>query len=41
MNSVAYMHAAYAVVWTMLGGYAVYLATRFFRLTKEFEELRK
>ncbi len=41
MNSIAYMHAAYAVVWSVLGGYALYLASRFFTLRKEYEELRK
>ncbi len=41
MNSLAYMHAAYAIVWTALSGYAVYLAVRYRKLLRENEDLKK
>jgi CcmD family protein len=41
MNSVAFMHAAYIVVWVILGGYAADLAARYMKLKKEYKDLSK
>ncbi len=41
MNSVAFMHAAYVVVWVILGGYSADLVARYFKLKKELRDLKK
>ncbi len=41
MNSVAFMHAAYVVVWVILGGYSADLVARYLRLRKELRDLKK
>lgn len=35
MSSVKFMHAAYAVIWIVLGGYAAKLLASYLRLKKE------
>lgn len=41
MNSIAFMHAAYIVVWVILGGYVADLAARYMKLKKELRDLKK
>jgi CcmD family protein len=41
MNSVAFMHAAYIVVWVVLGGYLADLLARSVKLKKELKDLTK
>jgi CcmD family protein len=41
MNAVAFMHAAYVVVWVVLGGYLADLLARYVRLKKELKDLTK
>lgn len=41
MNSVAFMHAAYIVVWVILGGYSADLIARYVKLKKELRDLKK
>ncbi len=41
MNSVAFMHAAYVVVWVILGGYCADLVARYMKLRKELRDLKK
>ncbi|WP_083763729.1 CcmD family protein [Candidatus Korobacter versatilis] len=41
MNSVAFMHAAYIVVWVILGGYSADLVARYVKLRKELRDLKK
>jgi CcmD family protein len=41
MNSVAFMHAAYVVVWVILGGYSADLVGRYWKLKKELRDLKK
>ena len=41
MNSVAFMHAAYIVVWVILGGYVADLFARYVKLKKELKDLNK
>jgi CcmD family protein len=41
MNSVAFMHAAYIVVWVILGGYCADLVARYVKLKKELRDLKK
>ena len=41
MNSVAFMHAAYIVVWVVLGGYVADLVARYVKLKKELKDLTK
>ncbi len=41
MNSVAFMHAAYVVVWVILGGYSADLVARYVKLRKELRDLKK
>jgi len=41
MNSVAFMHAAYVVVWVILGGYSADLVARYVKLRKELRDLEK
>ena len=41
MNNVAFMHAAYIVVWVILGGYALDLGARYIKLKKELRDLQK
>lgn len=40
MNSIAFMHAAYIVVWVVLGGYSADLFARYLKLKKELRELK-
>ena len=39
MNNVAFMHAAYVVVWVILGGYSADLLARYWKLKKELRDL--
>ena len=41
MNSTAFMHAAYVVVWVILGGYSADLVARYVKLRKELRDLKK
>lgn len=41
MNSLAFMHAAYIVVWVILGGYSADLVARYLKLKKELKDLNK
>lgn len=41
MNNVAFMHAAYIVVWVILGGYSADLFARYRKLKKELRDLKK
>jgi CcmD family protein len=41
MNPVAFMHAAYVVVWVVLGGYLADLLARYVKLKKELKDLTK
>jgi len=41
MNSIAFMHAAYVVVWVILGGYSADLVARYVKLRKELRDLEK
>jgi CcmD family protein len=41
MNSIAFMHAAYIVVWVILGGYLIDLGARYLKLKKELRDLDK
>lgn len=40
MNSLAFMHAAYVVVWVILGGYSADLFARYLKLKKELRDLQ-
>lgn len=40
MNNVAFMHAAYIVVWVILGGYSADLLARYLRLKRELKDLK-
>jgi CcmD family protein len=39
MSSVGFMHAAYAVVWFVLGGYVAKLLVTYLKLKKELSSL--
>ncbi len=41
MNSLSFMHAAYIVVWVILGGYVADLGARYLKLKKELRDLDK
>jgi CcmD family protein len=41
MNSLAFMHAAYIVVWVILGGYCADLGARYLKFKKELRDLNK
>jgi CcmD family protein len=41
MNSLSFMHAAYIVVWVILGGYSADLVARYVKLKKELKDLNK
>ncbi|HUO14127.1 MAG TPA: CcmD family protein [Verrucomicrobiae bacterium] len=41
MNSIKFLIAAYIATWVIHGGYLVSLVTRFRRLQREVEEMRK
>lgn len=41
MNSLGFMHAAYIVVWVILGGYCADLGVRYVKLKKELRDLNK
>jgi CcmD family protein len=41
MNSLAFMHAAYVVVWVILAGYSADLLARYVKLKKELKDLNK
>ncbi len=41
MNNVGFMHAAYIVVWVVLGGYSADLLARYAKLKKELRDLKK
>ncbi len=41
MNSLGFMHAAYIVVWVVLGGYVADLGARYVKLKRELRDLEK
>lgn len=41
MKGVGFMHAAYIVVWVILGGYVADLGARYLKLKKELRDLQK
>ena len=40
-SGVGFMHAAYIVVWVILGGYVADLAGRYVKLKKELRDIKK